>query len=476
MRAREWRSALLLILGVGMCGGLILIGSSVPTSYYTPESPDFASALSSGESGSCDYCRHQVELNSLCLARLAACDGETDIDDVVSIIDKMANDHTSTQTYAPALNRLIDETSRLYSGRDGYETRRLRAYALAKLSRPDTPDFAIPVILELLVNAPDALSRASAARAAGRIGERCKGAVPMLTRLARPGAVPTIVSLDRFSQLDVPVEEWTTERVECVRALGKIGALPAESILVLRSILDEATYEPLSRNLLVAAARTNLDQVEAVGQRPEDSDLHSLAILAGEWSQSTSRPLLLHGSLLFMNQFGSKVDVDSLAGKPIVMAFFYISCTNPERCAKTIDAFRHLRSKLEERRLNKQVRLVLVSLEPVNDTPAALMKYGVSAGLTLDDDMTMLRPIGPSMETMSRLFKLPVSRCCNLVTTHGVPFFVLDQHGRLARRYESVGDDLEPILEDAYRLLRERDARSTTFMRHDQIIIPVENQ
>jgi cytochrome oxidase Cu insertion factor (SCO1/SenC/PrrC family) len=463
---KKWHVANVLLLSTAVCCSVFSLIRTVPLAQNSPIDPGLAINSSNPETTSSEHRRQQVEPDSP-LARLIVSDGESDIDNVVSIVDEIANSHSSTFR-APALKRLIDETSEVYSGRDGYESRRLRAYALVKLSGPDSPDEALPIILDLLRNAPDALSRASAARAVGKIGERGKVALPFLNRLARMGAVPSIVSVDRFSQLDIPKEEWTTERVESVRAISQFDNFSEESISVLRGILLETTSEPLSRQLLVTAVQNSLDRAEVIRKLSERNDSScSLGAVAGKWLQKDSRSMMLDSSLLFVNQSNTKVDASSLVGKPLVVAFFYVSCSNPERCARTVDAFRHIRNSLEERHLEKHVRLVLVSLEPVNDTPAALFKYGHSSGLPFDENSTMLRPIGDSMETMSRVFELPVSRCCNLVTSHSVPFFVLDHQGCLARRYAAIGDDLELILEDLERLLQER---PTTMVHHDDVI------
>jgi len=77
----------------------------------------------------------------------------------------------------------------------------------------------------------------------------------------------------------------------------------------------------------------------------------------------------LHEQLL--NQDGKAIDLDVYRGKPVLVSMFYSSC--PATCPLLIDTIRAVERKLDESR-RKQLRVLLVSIDPERDTPAALRK------------------------------------------------------------------------------------------------------
>jgi len=77
----------------------------------------------------------------------------------------------------------------------------------------------------------------------------------------------------------------------------------------------------------------------------------------------------LHEKLL--SQDGKAIDLDLYRGKPVLVTMFYASC--PATCPLIIDTLRAVERKLDEPKRN-QLRVLLVSIDPERDTPAALRK------------------------------------------------------------------------------------------------------
>ena len=77
----------------------------------------------------------------------------------------------------------------------------------------------------------------------------------------------------------------------------------------------------------------------------------------------------LHEKLL--SQDGKAINLDVYRGKPVLVSMFYASC--PATCPLIIDTLRAVERKLDEPK-RKQLRVLLVSIDPERDTPTALRK------------------------------------------------------------------------------------------------------
>lgn len=82
---------------------------------------------------------------------------------------------------------------------------------------------------------------------------------------------------------------------------------------------------------------------------------------------------------------GSVLDVDGrtyplsryTTGKVTLLSFVYTYCVDPVGCPLAFDTFDQLRRRLlKQPALARQVRLVSLSFDPTNDTPAAMRAYG----------------------------------------------------------------------------------------------------
>lgn len=68
-------------------------------------------------------------------------------------------------------------------------------------------------------------------------------------------------------------------------------------------------------------------------------------------------------------------------GKVTLLTFFYMSCSDPLGCPFAYVTLSQLRSRVLARpELADRVRFVNISLDPVNDTPAAVRRYAAAFG------------------------------------------------------------------------------------------------
>lgn len=78
------------------------------------------------------------------------------------------------------------------------------------------------------------------------------------------------------------------------------------------------------------------------------------------------------------NQDGRKISLKSFRGKALAITFIYSQCPLPEYCIKMSTNFSDLAHELNANtELKGKVRLLSISFDPANDTPAKLRSYGL---------------------------------------------------------------------------------------------------
>jgi protein SCO1/2 len=74
-------------------------------------------------------------------------------------------------------------------------------------------------------------------------------------------------------------------------------------------------------------------------------------------------------NVALVNQTNQSIHLDVYRGKPTLITMFYASC--PNVCPLLIDTLRNVESSLDQNQ-RTQLRVLLVSIDPDRDTPAAL--------------------------------------------------------------------------------------------------------
>jgi protein SCO1/2 len=156
------------------------------------------------------------------------------------------------------------------------------------------------------------------------------------------------------------------------------------------------------------------------------------------------------------NERAEPVTEHSLRGKPFVADFFFTAC--PGSCPKLAARMAELQRIIRDRKL--PLRLVSISVDPENDTPAALASYAARFGA--DAELWTFLTGGNS--ALERAFVRGFESCQKGPTPgqgsvesimHGDWFVLVDGKGRIRGYYDT--DDagkLEAILRDAEFLAR----------------------
>ena len=93
---------------------------------------------------------------------------------------------------------------------------------------------------------------------------------------------------------------------------------------------------------------------------------------AGSGGGTVLKPPRLVANLSLVDQHGARVTADSLAGQWTVLFFGFTHC--PDVCPTTLARLAGVQRRLPEN-IRRQVRFMLVSVDPMRDTPERLAEY-----------------------------------------------------------------------------------------------------
>jgi protein SCO1/2 len=149
----------------------------------------------------------------------------------------------------------------------------------------------------------------------------------------------------------------------------------------------------------------------------------------------------------------------ALAGKPTVVSFLFTRCPNPRMCPFIASRMAALQRLVAASGLSGDVRLLIVTYDPVYDTPARLRQYAQVRGMSFDN-LSLLRPEPAQLTKLLGEFQTPLAFTeSGGVNNHAMDVFILDSAGRYVRQYRGSWSNSR-ILSDLRRLLAEERAAS----------------
>jgi protein SCO1/2 len=177
-----------------------------------------------------------------------------------------------------------------------------------------------------------------------------------------------------------------------------------------------------------------------------------LLALTGATAAAT-RPAPLPGDSIYQlpmvltDQHGKRWDWGSKRGQPQVVAMFYTSCQFT--CPLIVDsgkAIEHALGPAERQRLG----LMLISIDPKRDTPAALMRVAKERGLD-GAHWSLASPDAPSVRAAAGVLGVRYRQLANGDFNHTSGLLLLDRDGRIVARTEHVGSVADPAFVKAVR-------------------------
>lgn len=142
-----------------------------------------------------------------------------------------------------------------------------------------------------------------------------------------------------------------------------------------------------------------------------------------------------------VDQTGKPVTLASLRGTTLLVDFVYTRCMGP--CpiltAKHVELQRALPAETRAR-----TRFVSITLDPANDTPAALTRYAQDRGADLSDWSFLTGPEADVADVVRR-FGVGTLRAPDGSIDHVVATFVVDREGRIAKRFLGLEHSVDEL-------------------------------
>jgi len=149
--------------------------------------------------------------------------------------------------------------------------------------------------------------------------------------------------------------------------------------------------------------------------------------------------------------FGAK----DVAGKVLVANFIFTSC--PTVCPALTAHMARIQKRFAA---EDRVHLLSFSVDPKNDTPAALRAYGEKFGQDPRRWTFLTGDLAAIESAVEQGFKIRMEGAADPDATafdivHGEHFVVADGHGVIRGYYQPTAEDLERLADDVERLLAE---------------------
>ena len=155
---------------------------------------------------------------------------------------------------------------------------------------------------------------------------------------------------------------------------------------------------------------------------------------------------------------GQLFKFESLGGHPCVVAMFYASCEMT--CPMTLQALRDIESQLPARG-RENVRFILVTLDPQNDTPKALKSYRRQQGLA-NNRWILLQGSTDSVAQLAAMLGVSYGKDGFGRRSHSTEISLFDKEGRVVLRQSDLNGDFHPMI----TYLRSQSERRTS--SHDK--------
>ncbi len=163
-------------------------------------------------------------------------------------------------------------------------------------------------------------------------------------------------------------------------------------------------------------------------------------------------------SFSLVDQDGKPFGKAQMKGHPTVVDFFFTSCRSlcPLLSAKM--------ERLQQRFRGTDVRLLSISVDPRNDTPAVLLGYGARYHRDPSRWTMITGDPGAVERTVVAGFKIELERAGKNAAVpadtviHGGNLVLVDGAGRIRGYYQAGQDDLARLVQDARRLAAGGDA------------------
>ncbi len=152
------------------------------------------------------------------------------------------------------------------------------------------------------------------------------------------------------------------------------------------------------------------------------------------------------------NQNGENIEMKELKGKVLVMVMIYTSCK--AACPRLVADMRNIEEHLPEN-IKNNVKLVLVSIDPVVDTPKRLKSFAIENKMD-SEQWVFLRSTEENTREFAAVLAVNYKKIAPLEFSHSNIISVFNADGELAYQQEGLGvnsdQTIQKITEEAQKI------------------------
>ena len=160
---------------------------------------------------------------------------------------------------------------------------------------------------------------------------------------------------------------------------------------------------------------------EASSTVPKNKEISDLSIynLPSEWT----------------TQDGKNIELKSLNGNVLVMVMIYTSCK--AACPRLVADMRNIEAKLNQK-TKKNVKLILVSIDPVTDTPQKLKSFAIANKMD-NEPWLFLRSTEDNTREFAAILAVNYKQISPMEFSHSNIISVFNPKGELIYQQEGLG-------------------------------------
>ncbi|MGA9211698.1 SCO family protein [Kaistella sp.] len=146
----------------------------------------------------------------------------------------------------------------------------------------------------------------------------------------------------------------------------------------------------------------------------------------------------------WQNQDGKELQLKDLKGKNLVVVMIFTSCTTA--CPILVADMQKIESKIDKNK-QKETTMVLVSIDPDNDTPEVLKAYAKQ--LNMDGEPWLfLRSDKESLRELANVLAVKYKKISPIVFSHSNIITVFNKNGEMTSQVEGIvnSDDVAKIV------------------------------
>lgn len=151
---------------------------------------------------------------------------------------------------------------------------------------------------------------------------------------------------------------------------------------------------------------------------PKKSENGSIFVLDSKWQ----------------NQDGKEIQLKELKGKNLVVVMIFTSCTTA--CPILVADMQKIESKIDPKKL-KETTMVLVSIDPENDTPEVLKAYAQQRNM-YGEPWLFLRSDKESVRELANVLAVKYKKISPIVFSHSNIISVFNKNGEMVNQVEGT--------------------------------------